>query len=374
MPNGSPLAAPVAPAPPRLKPREVAFDPPRLKPREVAFANLILGREPALTAQIGDKAVALRLASGIGDGSHASRLAVSARLDGAPAQLDLDRAALAALLPDVAVPDTPEDLPRVLLAALGAAALEPLAAAFGNGLSISLTADPEAAAPNGDGQTALVSILPTDAGWRARLSLSTDAAATLVHALKTAPPARRFAAWGRVPAALEAVIAEVQAPLDALRSLDLGDVVLLNPGSDPDRVTLTLRGSGQRIAYARIEGAKATIEEMFPMAISDKDDACAGEADPEPAPEPTPTPALDDLEIRLTFVLGETALPLDELRALAPGHVFALDAPASGPVSIRAAGREIGRGEIVSINGRVGVRVTGLIAAPALDDDKSDTQ
>jgi len=70
---------------------------------------------------------------------------------------------------------------------------------------------------------------------------------------------------------------------------------------------------------------------------------------------------VDDLPVRITFSLGERNVTLGDLRRLQLGAVFDLDKPLnSGPVSIRANGRLLGVGDLVSIDGRVGVAVREL--------------
>ena len=70
----------------------------------------------------------------------------------------------------------------------------------------------------------------------------------------------------------------------------------------------------------------------------------------------------EDLEIRLSFDLGHLSLPLGELQNLQPGYSFELDMPASGSVRIHAGAQLIGRGELVQIDDRLGVRVTELFS------------
>ncbi|CAM3834395.1 type III secretion system cytoplasmic ring protein SctQ [Bordetella tumulicola] len=69
----------------------------------------------------------------------------------------------------------------------------------------------------------------------------------------------------------------------------------------------------------------------------------------------------DAVPVRLTFSLGERQLTLGELRRLQPGETFDLSRPlASGPVIIRANGAWVGTGDLVEIEGRVGVTLRAL--------------
>lgn len=70
---------------------------------------------------------------------------------------------------------------------------------------------------------------------------------------------------------------------------------------------------------------------------------------------------VNDLEIELTFVVGQSTLTVGELRSLAPGFVFELAGVCDG-VTICANGKEIGKGELLEVGDRVGVRVTAFSA------------
>jgi hypothetical protein len=66
----------------------------------------------------------------------------------------------------------------------------------------------------------------------------------------------------------------------------------------------------------------------------------------------------DTLELRIEF--GRTRLNADEANGFALGSVVSLDATIDEPAELVAAGRTIGRGEPVVIDGKIGVRVTEL--------------
>ena len=64
-----------------------------------------------------------------------------------------------------------------------------------------------------------------------------------------------------------------------------------------------------------------------------------------------------NLPIKLVFIAGEMEIPLCELERIGPGYVFDTRQAGSGQVEIRANGASIGNGELVEIDGRVGVRI-----------------
>ncbi len=75
---------------------------------------------------------------------------------------------------------------------------------------------------------------------------------------------------------------------------------------------------------------------------------------------------IDAIPVRLTFELGERHLTLGELRQLQPGQSFDLERPlADGPVIVRANGALLGTGELVEIDGRIGVTLRSVGKAGA---------
>ena len=76
----------------------------------------------------------------------------------------------------------------------------------------------------------------------------------------------------------------------------------------------------------------------------------------------TPVASLADLPVRLSFDLGELSLTLAQLQALQPGQALALGRPLDGAVRVRANGVLIGEGELVQIDGQLGVSLSRLWA------------
>ena len=71
---------------------------------------------------------------------------------------------------------------------------------------------------------------------------------------------------------------------------------------------------------------------------------------------------LADLPVRLSVEVGSVSLPLTELLDLAEGSIVELNRQAHELLDIHANGRLIARGEVVTVNGRFGVRVVDVIA------------
>ena len=90
-----------------------------------------------------------------------------------------------------------------------------------------------------------------------------------------------------------------------------------------------------------------------------RDDPAA--ADPSLAGDPAglPLSRLDALEVVLRFEVGELSLTLGELKSLSPGHVFDLGQTLNRcDVRVLAHGNLLGRGYLVAVGDRLGVRVS----------------
>jgi hypothetical protein len=73
---------------------------------------------------------------------------------------------------------------------------------------------------------------------------------------------------------------------------------------------------------------------------------------------------LDDASFEVTVQLGTTRLSLRQLGELAIGQIVPLGRPLAGPYEIRAAGRVVGQGELVDIDGELGVRIVSIADQP----------
>jgi flagellar motor switch/type III secretory pathway protein FliN len=69
---------------------------------------------------------------------------------------------------------------------------------------------------------------------------------------------------------------------------------------------------------------------------------------------------LPDAHLELTVQLGTTRMSLRALSELAVGQIVSLGRPLAGPFEVRAAGRLVGQGELVDVDGELGVRIVSL--------------
>jgi flagellar motor switch protein FliN/FliY len=74
---------------------------------------------------------------------------------------------------------------------------------------------------------------------------------------------------------------------------------------------------------------------------------------------------LSDIPLRLSVEVGSTSLRLAELMELNAGSVVELDRQANELLDIMVNGTLIAKGEVVTVNGKFGIRVVDVVAADA---------
>ncbi|MCX7599225.1 MAG: FliM/FliN family flagellar motor switch protein [Armatimonadetes bacterium] len=68
------------------------------------------------------------------------------------------------------------------------------------------------------------------------------------------------------------------------------------------------------------------------------------------------------LRVPVTVRVGETEMALSEIASLGPGAVVELNRRVGDMVDVLVAGTLVARGELVSVEGRLGVRITEILA------------
>jgi type III secretion protein Q len=165
---------------------------------------------------------------------------------------------------------------------------------------------------------------------RARLLLP----AAAVRALAGKPSADGAAGALRLTAALHG--GEVPLSRAELEALAAGDVVVLDPGAEEPQA-LVLPGGAR--ARGRLEDETFHVEEIM-------------------------TDRGAQLPVTLEVELARVEVTLADLARLEPGAALPLGVDRRGLVTLRSGGRAVARGELVEIDGAVGVRVLALEVAP----------
>lgn len=82
---------------------------------------------------------------------------------------------------------------------------------------------------------------------------------------------------------------------------------------------------------------------------------------PAPASAPPRLAALYDVPVKVEAVLGGAKMRVDELLGTGPGSVIELDRRVGEPVDVLVNGRLLARGELVLIEGGLGVTLTEIV-------------
>ncbi|MCX8028114.1 MAG: flagellar motor switch protein FliN [Thermodesulfovibrionales bacterium] len=69
-----------------------------------------------------------------------------------------------------------------------------------------------------------------------------------------------------------------------------------------------------------------------------------------------------DVPLEMSVVIGKTKILIQELLQLGQGSVIALDKLAGEPMEVLVNNKLIGRGEVVVVNEKFGIRITDIIS------------
>ncbi len=348
LPDEDPAGAP--PAWPVLQPGDVLpFDLPAVAPSlaEVDASLLELGARAARSAALGlssvlggEAAVRGRLLPGLPEPAGTALVPVELTALAGIASLAVDRAFAARLTS------------RVAGGADRTGATGPLTAAERGVVELAILGALDALAAETEIETALAPRLALRGGLPARpicVELTVSAAGTRGRAFLLLPEAalRALPRASLVSPALQDVpvrgsVRNGQVALDPgeLEALRPGDVLLLDP---PACESATLHLPGGLTARGRISGDSLEVEEA----------TIPGTGRVAGIP-----PVLVEVE------LATVAVPLQELARIAPGAVLPLGIDRSGGVTLRIGERAVARGELVDVDGSVGVRIGSLLGQP----------
>jgi len=213
--------------------------------------------------------------------------------------------------------------------------------------------------------TALDEALGPGQRWRWPLEIHLGrmrgSAALLMTESATADPPVRAPAWATdLPIELAVVVAMAELPARAVAELEPGDVVV------PDGCSLRAE-SGRlagRVTLAQTRGRGAWAAELREGALEIVDVELRANVSAAEVNVKDSGPLLDrmgDTPVTLAVELARITLPLGEIASLAPGEVLQTGAPIGAHVALRAGDRVIAEGELVDVEGELGVRITRTV-------------
>ncbi len=310
--------------------------------------------------------------------AHTSRERYGFRLGAHAGHLALDAPSMQLLLGERRIDLLPRDLRYILLAD----ALHPVIDALEKALRLHFEWQPSEAEaraardPREGGEmreppllqcdparAAFFVATPEDGGAMLRGFVQFDDAATLdalVPATVARHAARGDAAFHdlRVPLGFELGSTPIQ--LREIASIRPGDIVGIEQWRASGAAIVVgaeLGGAGGLRLSALVEGARITVQSSTSLSDMKPENP----ADPAAAAENAnlPLDRLDALEVTLRFEVGDLSLSLGELKSIRAGHVFELAQPLNrSPVRILAHGNVLGKGYLVAVGDRLGVRVS----------------
>lgn len=141
------------------------------------------------------------------------------------------------------------------------------------------------------------------------------------------------------------------------RTLQPGGVIVVGRAAAPPPIHAIASGRRWPVSPTtegwRVAGAAETTTSPQESPMSE-----SSEPNSHPAGEGSNEDGIRALPVQVRFDLGQLELSVGELAGLQPGYVFALPAHLQGAnVTVRANGRDVGRGEIVAVGDTLGVRL-----------------
>ncbi|HEX4167441.1 MAG TPA: type III secretion system cytoplasmic ring protein SctQ [Bryobacteraceae bacterium] len=144
-----------------------------------------------------------------------------------------------------------------------------------------------------------------------------------------------------------------------LAVLEPGDILIYLPANElvlPDTPSSQSPERGWQVARVDDDPYRLQIETFFeriPVMESS-----TNSTEPKTEQDVVTKPELSALPVRVHVVLSHVNLSLGELEGLAEGSVIELDCEKTGHVHLAANGSVLGAGELVDVEGRLGVQIT----------------
>lgn len=188
--------------------------------------------------------------------------------------------------------------------------------------------------------------------------------------------ARILERLGETPLGVRVVAHAGTAAAGLLARLGVGDVLLVPPAPSVrvgrrafEATILAPEGGFQRVRVGQPSPALAAApppsEEGSPMSANDESGATvemaalgASGTGASATGAPELAQALAELPLEVQVELGTATMTARAWSSFALGDVLVLDQRVGAPVGLRVSGRLIGRGELVEVDGSVGVRIT----------------
>jgi len=181
-------------------------------------------------------------------------------------------------------------------------------------------------------------------------------ASTLTRICLERPSSQSLPALGDLTWPVQYTAGQIDVNVSVLSELELGDILILQ--SAPE---LLLPRQAVDPSSERGWSAVPISDDPFHIEIQDsfnRSGVMAEQAETQVTGNESQKPDLSALPVRLHVVLSQIELSLTELTGLVKGSVVELNRGKSDPVQLVANGKTIGSGELVEVEGKLGVQIT----------------
>lgn len=341
--------------------RELSF--PLIAPSHVQALNAVYRRRPALAATIGGRQTTI-VAAWPPDRRLEASHRVGLRLDGESGELWLPQSLLDMLVDSVDPVLSLDRLGPDRAAIILEFALESVLAAVEMNLGCKLAVDSysgQVERPENDGQLPLFFTLAIEGlvTTGCELRIPPDYALRLAEGLDRHAGISDSVLDLPIPVSLRVAAANLAAA--EIERLSPDDVVLVDASCEPGDAVIAV--IGERLVAPVTLGPEGPCLATYPIpgatsswAWSMPTDAMAGawEADAE----------TDNRPLHVLFEIGRFELPASQVKQLAPNFLMPLEPPHERTVDILVDGQRIGRGTLMRIGNRTGVRIIAVRERP----------
>lgn len=190
-------------------------------------------------------------------------------------------------------------------------------------------------------------------GW-----LHTDSLGLMTLAgVLTQNPSPQMQSDPQLPVPLHLTLGTSELNPSELHELAPGDVLLITHNHLQSQRSLWLSAGPQAGLHVQLSDNHQDLSQL--IVLQTWSSAMPSLVPDAEAASTMPT-ALDEIPVQVSFDLGEIQLSLAEVAALRPGQAITLAHPPAGSVRIRANGALIGLGDLVEIDGQMGVCISHI--------------
>lgn len=135
------------------------------------------------------------------------------------------------------------------------------------------------------------------------------------------------------------------------------DIILIGRDYFPHTSKMMIRVSPERVLEGNFTQSGQIILKKKEFMQMTETPQTAEKEEEKKADEENIDALIEDIPVKLLFQIGETHITFGELSRIQAGYTFELGTDLKKPVLIKANGKKFGRGEMVQVGDRIGVRV-----------------